>query len=286
MKVKKKSSSYVNLGKVQGIPHLELFEEVSKAIAEDNLQTVNEKLKDVKPRRSIYTCLIKRIIDIVVSLIILILTLPINLLIAFCTLIDVGKPLLFRQERVGLNGRPFEIVKFRNMTNKKDETGALLPPDQRVTKFGAFVRRTSLDELLNFWSILKGDMSLIGPRPLPFDYNDFYNVRHKYRSAVRPGLECPLITKKQDSVTWSDQFENDVYYVEHVSFGLDIKMVWLLVKMVFNKKNSSMRGNAVRGSFMGYNKDGSSINSQKVERKYFEKALHSMGFSDEEIGKL
>ena len=168
------------------------------------------------------------------------------------------------------------------MTNETDEQGNLLPPAQRVTKFGRFVRKSSLDELMNFWSIFKGDMSLIGPRPLPFEYQDYYSERHRMRYAVRPGLECPILHPKE-SLTWADQFENDVYYVENVSFTLDLKMAFLLIKMVFSKKSSSMRGSAVRGSFLGYHRDGSSINSQMVEEHYYHEAVRRMGFTDEPL---
>lgn len=273
------SNNFVNLGEIEGIPHLELFEEVSKVIAEDTLEYVNAHCKKVVPKDSFYTRYGKRCVDIIFSTVALCVTFPINLIIAICTYFDVGQPIIFKQERVGRMGKLFTIYKFRNMTNETDEHGILLPPSQRVTRFGRFVRKTSLDELLNFWSIFKGDMSLIGPRPLPPEYNDFYNVRHKMRYAVRPGLECPIIHSTEDKITWNVQFENDIYYVENISFLLDIKMIIALFKLVFSKKSSAIRGNAVRGSFMGYHRNGTSINSQKVEEKYYKKALERMGYT-------
>ena len=266
----------VNLGKVEGISHPELFNKVAYEIAADTLEYVNQHDKMVVPRSSFYVKYRKRCIDIVVSSLALIITSHINLILAVCTFFDVGSPIIFKQERSGKNGKSFIIVKFRNMTNEMDENGTLLPPNQRVTKFGRFVRKTSLDELLNFWSVFKGDMSLIGPRPLPIEYDERYSKRHKMRYAVKPGLECPILHRVEHKITWADQFENDIYYVEHVSLLLDIKMIFGLVGMVFNKKGTAMRGNAVRGSFMGYNKDGSSINSQSVPPQYVEKAVKDM----------
>jgi lipopolysaccharide/colanic/teichoic acid biosynthesis glycosyltransferase len=275
-----KEDNYVNLGLVKNIPHEELFHEVSIVIAEENLEYVNAHSRKVSPRHSFYTRYGKRIIDIIVSVAAIVITLPVNVVLGFCTVCDVGRPIIFKQERVGIKEKPFTILKFRNMSNATDEKGLLLPPDQRVTKFGKFVRKTSLDELLNFWSILKGEMSIIGPRPLPYDYLNFYSDRHRMRFSVRPGLECPLLYAAEDKVIWSDKFENDIYYIENVSFLLDIKMIFALVRMVFDKEGTAIRGNAIRGSFMGYNRNGTSINSQKVQRNYFEKAIRRMGYEE------
>ena len=143
-----------------------------------------------------------------------------------------------------MNGKTFTLVKFRNMTNATDENGNLLPANQRVTKMGEFVRKTSLDELMNFWSVFKGDMSLIGPRPLATNYTSRFSERHKRRDAVRPGLECPFLTPSDHKRTWTEQFENDIYYVENLSFKLDVRMVIALFKAVFDRKSSSMRGAA------------------------------------------
>ena len=169
------------------------------------------------------------------------------------------------------------------LSNETDEQGNLLPPNMRVTKFGRFVRRTSLDELLNFWSIFKGDMSIIGPRPLPIDYEKFYSDRHMTRFSVRPGLECPIIQQLGDNVTWLDRFEQEVYYVENVSLLLDIKMIFAIIKIAFNKKSRNMRGSATGGSFMGYRKDGTCINSQSVEVEYYHEAVRRMGYSDRDV---
>ena len=246
---------------------------VRKLIMEDTLEYVNNRFDKVKPRKSVYTIFVKRLIDIIISFLALTVTLPINLILGICTYFDVGNPIFFKQERCGRYGKIFRIVKFRNMTNETDEKGELLPPKDRVTKFGKFVRKTSLDELLNFWSILKGDMSLIGPRPLVNEYTMYMADRHRMRSEVRPGLECPVIIETGYESSWSEQFENDVYYVENVSFMLDVKMIFKLIQMVFNRKSSAVRGNVQRGSFMGYDTDGNGIISKKVPRKYIDKIL-------------
>ena len=183
---------------------------VADRLAEDRLSEINSHLEDVHPRKTFYTEHGKRIIDIIVSLVALIVTAPINVFIAIGTLIDVGRPLLFHQERLGKDGRIFHISKFRNMKNIRDARGELLPASQRVTKFGKMMRKTSLDELLNFWSILKGDMSVIGPRPLVPEYYGRYNKRHKMRMAVRPGLECPPRENFGHVWTWQEQFDNDI----------------------------------------------------------------------------
>ena len=175
-----------------------------------------------------------------------------------------------------MNGKTFTIVKFRNMTNATDENGNLLPAKERVTKMGEFVRKTSLDELMNFWSVFKGDMSLIGPRPLATNYTSRFSDRHKRRDAVRPGLECPFLTPADHKRTWTEQFENDIYYVENLSFKLDVRMVIALFKAVFERRSSSMRGAALRGSFVGYYADGSSINSKHVPEKYVRLALQQV----------
>ena len=265
----------VNIDLMEEFNNPELRLRLASVIADTNLELVNRQSVPATPRQTFYTRYGKRVLDIVFSALALLITLPINLVLAVCTYFDVGSPIIFRQLRPGKNGKLFTVIKFRNMNNNRDEHGNLLPPNVRVTKFGTFVRKTSLDELLNFWSVLKGDMSLIGPRPLAKSYMDRLSLRHKMRYAVRPGLECPMLHVPDHKISWAEQFENDVYYVEHVSFLLDVKMVLALVGLVFNKKSSAMRGSAVRGSFMGYYADGTSVNSQYVPKHYVDAALAS-----------
>lgn len=207
------------------------------------------ELANIHVSNTIYAKYVKRLIDIVISFLALTATFPINFIIGIITYFDVGKPIFFRQQRVGKDLKLFTITKFRNMRNTYDKNGNLLPPDERVTEFGKFVRKTSLDELLNFWSIFKGDMSLIGPRPLLVEYLPYYNKRQLMRHAVRPGLECPSLVKRDHTRTWAEQFEDDVWYVEHISFLTDCRMLLALFKLVFDKNELKRRSGALRGRF-------------------------------------
>ncbi len=246
--------------------------QIADWMAEARLPQINAGLMPVKPRRSFYGTYIKRVIDIAVSLAALLVTLPINLILGLVTYFDVGRPVLFAQERMGKDGKVFLLVKFRNMTNETDETGELLPPAQRVTGWGRFVRKTSLDELLNFWSVLKGDMSLIGPRPLPPEYTHRYHARHKMRLAVRPGLECPPHEPTSHVRTWHEQFENDVWYVENLSFRTDCRMLLNLVRFALHPKNTADRASAGRkGTFMGYDTEGRAVNTEAIPTEYLER---------------
>lgn len=242
--------------------------EIADKLAEDRLEYVNSMVIQPTFHETIYSRYIKRMLDILISLGALIITFPINLIIGIITFFDVGNPIFFKQKRLGKNGKIFEIIKFRNMKNTTDARGELLPPNQRVTKFGKFVRRTSLDELLNFWSILKGDMSIIGPRPLVPEYYTRYNSRHKMRMAVRPGLECPPVKKLDHVWTWQEQFENDIWYVENISFKTDCKMIFYLVQFALDRKSSVARVNADRGTFMGYDLSAKAINLEEVPEGY------------------
>lgn len=249
---------------------------IADQLAEDRLEIVNQLCPEVQVKNTFYTRYIKRIIDIIVSVLALTITLPINLIICIVTIFDVGKPIFFKQERIGKDGKLFQIVKFRNMRDTRDEHGDLLPPSERVTNFGRFVRKTSLDELLNFWSILKGDMSLIGPRPLlPEHYKRFSN-RHRQRFSVRPGLECPPRQIGDHVWTWQEQFENDVWYVEHVSFITDCKMLVNLVRFALDKKSTNARANTTRGIFMGYDLNGTAITLDQVPQEYVDAVVEKM----------
>lgn len=250
-------------------------EEAARILREKNLQHKNDISPKVKPKVSFYTRYGKRILDIVISLPACLILLPFNFLFAICTFLDVGSPIFFRQTRVGKDGKPFTLIKFRNMNNKKDADGKLLPPSQRVTKFGKFMRKFSLDELLNFWSVLKGDMSIIGPRPQPLFIYERMCDRHKARTALRPGLECPRVihVPGEEICRYQQTFENDIWYVENCSFLLDIKMVCRLVKMVFSmeKRGQQASGKGV-SYFVGYNEDGIAIGmntyrEMKMEQK-------------------
>lgn len=256
---------------------------IADYMAEDRLEEINKRLEPVKVKDTIYTRYVKRFFDIVFSLIACIVTFPINLMIGIVTFFDVGRPIFFKQERLGKDGKIFQIIKFRNMRNTRDERGELLPPSQRVTKFGKIVRKTSMDELLNFWSILKGDMSLIGPRPLVPEYYHRYNDRHVKRLSLRPGLECPPRSLSDHVWTWQEQFENDIWYVEHVSFLTDCKMVYNLIRFALDKKSTNARAVSSRGTFMGYNIDGNAINMDDVPQEYINRVIAEMDGTEEPI---
>lgn len=243
---------------------------IADKLANERLPEINASLDDVCPKTNLYSSVGKRVIDIVFSGVALIVTLPINLVIGVLTYLDVGSPLFFKQSRVGKDGKVFEIIKFRNMRIEYDENGDLLPPDQRVTKLGKFVRKTSLDELLNFWSVFKGDMSIIGPRPLVPEYTHRYNKRHAMRLKVRPGLECPPRSLDGKVWTWQEQLDNDVWYVENVSFRTDCRMIVNLVRFALDRKSADARALSKRGTFMGYSTDGNAINLDQVEQHYID----------------
>lgn len=204
---------------------------------------------ELRIKRTFYTVVGKRFLDILIALPAVIITLPINLIMAVVTYITLGSPIFFTHYRPGWGEKPFRMVKFRNMTNETDENGELLPPNQRVTKVGAFFRKTSLDELLQFWLILIGKMSVIGPRPLLMCYLPAYSMEQHKRHAVRPGLECPLPAYKGD-VSWEERIDNDLWYVEHISFKTDIIMLARLVKLLFNSSRSQMRSEKIDQSFL------------------------------------
>ncbi|MBR3182457.1 MAG: sugar transferase [Eggerthellaceae bacterium] len=254
---------------------------IANRLAEERLPCINANLADVIPSGGLYVRYGKRTIDVVVSGAALVVTLPINAIIGVATFFDVGCPIIFKQVRVGKDEKPFQILKFRNMRNTTDEKGELLPPSQRVTKFGKFVRRTSLDELLNFWSVFKGDMSLIGPRPLLPEYTHRYNKRHRMRLAVRPGLECPPREFDGHVWTWQEQLDNDVWYVENLSFKTDCKMFANLVRFTFDRKSAAARAVSKRGMFMGYSEEGVAINLQEVPQEYVDAVEAIEGAADE-----
>lgn len=189
----------------------------------------------------------KRLLDIILSLIGIIITFPIFLIIGLLVVIFLGRPAIFRQKRPGKNEKIFTMYKFRTMTNKKDENGNLLPNEQRLTKFGNFLRKTSLDEIPEFFNILKGDMSFVGPRPLHVEYLSYYNKEQKHRHDVRPGLTGLAQVNGRNSISWAERFKYDIEYVNNISFLGDIKIIFLTVKQVVCRKNIYAKGNS---SFM------------------------------------
>ncbi len=176
-----------------------------------------------------YRIFIKRLLDFVLSLIALIILSPVILIVAILVKIKLGSPVLFKQERPGKNEKIFRMYKFRTMTDEKDEDGNLLPDDIRLTKFGKILRSTSLDELPELFNILKGDMSIVGPRPLLVNYLPYYTEREKHRHDVRPGLTGWAQINGRNTTLWDDRLEQDVYYVKHISFKIDI---WIIIKTI------------------------------------------------------
>lgn len=243
---------------------------IAKYVALDNLERVNRTSKQVIPKVSFYSKYTKRLLDLAISVPIFIFLIPIYVILGTATYFDVGTPIFFKQKRTGKDGKHFYLIKFRNMTNKKDASGILLPPNQRVTRFGMFVRKYSLDELLNFWSVIKGDMSLIGPRPLPAIFDERISIRHKYRTAVRPGLECPSIDGDNKIRLYQEQFENDIWYVENISFVTDVKLVFALFRMVFNFKERSDHASVGGGDLVGYDENGRAFSMRHIPPKYEE----------------
>lgn len=182
-----------------------------------------------------YAKYIKRLLDIILSLIAIIVLSPVYLIVAIVVRIQMGSPVLFSQDRIGKDEKVFKLYKFRSMTNEKDENGELLPEEKRLTKFGLTLRSTSLDELPELFSILKGDMSIVGPRPLPTYYGPYYYPEERKRHQVRGGLIPPDGLSKQTTPEWETQFKYDNYYVDNVSFLLDCKVILVTFLILFKR---------------------------------------------------
>lgn len=182
-----------------------------------------------------YAKYIKRLLDIILSLIAIIVLSPVYLIVAIVVRIQMGSPVLFSQDRIGKDEKVFKLYKFRSMTNEKDENGKLLPEEKRLTKFGLILRSTSLDELPELFSILKGDMSIVGPRPLPTYYGPYYYPEERKRHQVRGGLIPPDGLSKQTTPEWETQFKYDNYYVDNVSFLLDCKVILVTFLILFKR---------------------------------------------------
>ena len=218
------------------------------------MMTNEERDLLIKKSKSFYVVVIKRSFDFMASLLALLILSPLLLIVIILEMIIHGFPVFYKTKRPGKNGKIFNVYKFRSMTNKRDSEGHLLPEKDRLTKFGIFLRKTSIDELPELINILKGDMAVIGPRPLLVEYLDFYNDRHKLRHLVRPGLTCArIVPSNSNTWTWGEQFENDLYYIEHLSLATDIKTFFAIVKEVF--KGSEYRANDTRPPFNGHNLD-------------------------------
>lgn len=204
----------------------------------------------------IYGRFIKRPMDFILSLIAIIMLSPVFLIVAFLVKTRLGSPVLFKQERPGLNGTIFKMYKFRTMTDEKNEDGELLPDSVRLTKFGKFLRSTSLDELPGLFNIFKGDMSIIGPRPLLVQYLPLYNEHQKRRHEVRPGLSGLAQVNGRNAISWEEKFNYDVEYVNNVNFIMDWKIILLTIKKVFIREGINSQTAATMEPFKG-NRKGS-----------------------------
>jgi sugar transferase EpsL len=193
----------------------------------------------------------KRIFDLFLILASSLLVFPICILIALMVKIKLGAPLFFKQVRPGLNGNLFNMYKFRSMTNECDKDGNLLTDEVRLTKFGKFLRSTSLDELPGLWNVLKGDMSLVGPRPLLVEYLPLYSEKQSRRHEVKPGITGWAQVNGRNAISWDEKFDLDVWYVDNQSIWLDIKILWLTVKKVINRDDISAKNDATMPVFKG-----------------------------------
>ena len=195
--------------------------------------------------------ILKRVFDLVAAIGILIVAWPVMLVAAILVRLKLGTPILFRQQRPGFGGKPFVLMKLRTMRDAVDSQGRTLPDDERLTKFGKILRSTSIDELPALWNVIKGDMSLVGPRPLLMEYLPLYNQRQSHRHNVKPGITGWAQVNGRNAISWDDRFEMDVWYVENQNFWLDIKILFLTVYKVVKRDGISAAGQATQSKFTG-----------------------------------
>ena len=196
----------------------------------------------------------KRLFDFLLSLAAMLLLSPVLLLLVLLVRAKLGPPVFFTQTRPGLHGQPFQMIKFRTMTNARADNGTLLPDCERLTCFGRYLRSTSLDELPELLNVLKGEMSLVGPRPLLMDYLPLYSPEQARRHEVKPGITGWAQVNGRNAISWEDKFQLDVWYVDHQSFWLDLKILFLTVKRVFQRSGISAYGEMTMPRFTGNNR--------------------------------
>lgn len=206
---------------------------------------------EIKQNDGIYKRYIKRLMDIALSLLAIIILSPVLLIVALLVRVKLGSPVIFKQRRPGLNENIFTLYKFRTMTDEKDENGELLPNDIRLTKLGRMLRATSLDELPELFNILKGDMSLIGPRPLLAEYLPLYNEIQKHRHDVRPGLSGLAQVNGRNAISWEEKFDFDIEYVENLTFLLDLKIILKTLLKVLKREGINRTENITMDKFKG-----------------------------------
>jgi sugar transferase EpsL len=200
---------------------------------------------------SLYQRFGKRLFDLLVAVPLLILILPLMLLIGFCSLLFLGRPVLFKQGRIGYREEPFMLYKFRSMREIRDRAGRPLPDETRLSPYGRLLRVTSLDEFPTFWNVLKGDMSLVGPRPLLPEYLPRYTPFQRRRHEVKPGITGWVQVNGRNSLTWEQKFELDMWYVDHGSLWLDARILWMTVLQVLRREGISQAGHATMPEFVG-----------------------------------
>lgn len=205
----------------------------------------------MKVQKGIYARYIKRFLDFMLSLLALILLSPILLVVAILVRLKLGNPVIFMQERPGKDEKIFRLYKFRTMTDERDEYGELLPDEVRLTRFGKMLRSTSLDELPELWNIVKGDMSIVGPRPLLVRYLPLYNERQRHRHDVRPGFTGLAQTHGRNSITWNEKFEWDIRYVEHITFLGDLRIIFQTIGVVLRRDGISSSTSVTMEEFRG-----------------------------------
>lgn len=208
-----------------------------------------------KSKGGIYRKYIKRVMDFILSLIAIIVLSPIMLLVALLVRTNLGSPVIFKQERPGLNEKIFTMYKFRTMTDERDENGELLPDSERLTKFGKFLRSTSLDELPELFNILKGDMSIVGPRPLLVEYLPLYNEHQRRRHEVRPGLSGLAQVNGRNAISWEEKFDLDVQYVDNITFLGDWKIILLTIKKALMREGINSETAVTMEPFKGNKKE-------------------------------
>ena len=195
--------------------------------------------------------MIKRTLDILLSGVAILVFAIVIIVVALIVRFRLGSPVLFRQTRPGRDGKPFQIVKFRTMRDARDAQGRLLPDSERLTSFGRFLRSSSLDELPELWNVLKGDMSLVGPRPLLMEYLPLYSPEQARRHEVRPGLTGWAQVNGRNAISWEEKFALDIWYVDNQSLWLDLKIIWLTVLKVVRREGISAAGEATMPKFEG-----------------------------------
>ncbi|WP_288589844.1 sugar transferase [uncultured Thomasclavelia sp.] len=203
-----------------------------------------------------YRKYIKRLLDFILSLFAIIILSPVLLIVALLVRIKLGSPVIFKQKRPGLNEKIFTLYKFRTMTDAKDEQGNLLPDEIRLTKFGKLLRSTSLDELPELFNILKGDMSIVGPRPLLVRYLPLYNEHQKHRHDVRPGFTGYAQCNGRNAISWEEKFDLDVYYTKNLTLFMDIKIIIKTVKVVLFREGISSETSVTMEEFRGSSNEG------------------------------